>query len=142
MLRGYGVADYDRYLLTAVRTADQAGYTLYGLVYRQARHIRILDQYGRVRTVSPNDRSYYRPYERDASGHPLDVVIDWAGVPRTTIKTQKGQAILMTLAAHSVLINRRNDSYWDFQKRWIEGDYRRIVAERKAQLDQRMGVPG
>ncbi len=142
VLRGYGVADYDRYLLTAVRTADQAGYTLYGLVYRQARQIRILDQYGRVRTVSPNDRSYYRPYERDASGQPLDVVIDWAGVPRTTIKTQKGQAILMTLAAHSVLINRRNDSYWDFQKRWIEGDYRRIVAERKAQLDQRMGLPG
>ena len=141
VLRGYGVADYDRYLLTAVRTADQAGYTLYSVVYRPVRQIRILDQNGRVRTVSPGDRSYYKPYERDADGQPLDVVIDWAGVPRTTIKTQKGQAILMTLAANSVIINRRNDSYWDFEKRWIEGDYKRIVAERKAQLDRRMGRP-
>jgi hypothetical protein len=66
-------------------------------------------------------------------------VIDWAGVPRTTIKTQKGQAILMTLAANSVIINRRSDSYWDIEKRWIEGDYKSIVAERKAQLDRRMG---
>ena len=141
VLRGYGVADYDRFILTAVRTADQAGYTLYGVVYRPARQIRILDQNSRVRLVSPGDRSYYKPYERDASGQPLDVVIDWAGVPRTTIKTQKGQAILMTLAANSVLINRRSDSYWDIEKRWIEGDYNRIVSERKAQLDRRMGRP-
>ncbi|MEE8499743.1 MAG: hypothetical protein V3S27_04150, partial [Kiloniellales bacterium] len=89
--------------------------------------------------LSPGNRSYYKPYERDARGQPLDVVIDWAGVPRTTIKTQKGQAILMTLAANSVIINRRSDSYWDIEKRWIEGDYKRIVAERKAQLDRRMG---
>ncbi len=141
VLRGYGVADYDRYLLTAVRSADQAGYTLYGLVYQPVGQIRIRDRNSRVRTVSPGDRSYYKPYERDASGQPLDVVIDWAGVPRTTIKTQKGQAILMTLAASSVLINRRNDSYWDIEKRWIEGDYQRIVTERKAHLDQRMGRP-
>jgi hypothetical protein len=138
VLRGYGVADYDRYLLTAVRSADRAGYTLYGVVYRPERQIRILDQNNRVRNLSPGDRSYFRPYERDASGRPLDVVIDWAGVPRTTIKTQKGQAILMTLAANSVIINRRSDSYWDIEKRWIEGDYKSIVAERKAQLDQRM----
>ena len=139
VLKGYGVADHDRYILTAIRSADQAGYTLYGLVYRPARRIRILDQNNRVRTVSPGDRAYYKPYERDASGQPLDVVIDWAGVPRTTIKTQKGQAILMTLAANSVIINRRSDSYWDIETRWIEGDYKRIVAERKAQLDRRMG---
>lgn len=139
VLKGYGVADYDRYLLTAVRSADQAGYTLYGVVYRPARQIRILDPNNRVRTLSPSDRSYYRPYERDASGRPSDVVIDWAGVPRTTIKTQKGQAILMTLAANSVIINRRSDTYWDIEKRWVEGDYKRIVDERKAQLDRRMG---
>ncbi len=142
VLRGYGVADYDRYFLTAVRTADRAGYTLYGVVYRPAGQIRVLDQNSRVRTVSPGDiRSYYKPYERDAGGQPLDVVIDWAGVPRTTIRTQKGQAILMTLAANSVLINRRSDSYWDIEKRWVGGDFKRIADERKAQLDQRMGQP-
>ncbi len=140
VLRGYGVVDYDRYLLTAVRTADQAGYTLYGLVYRPARQIHVRDQNSRVRNLSPGDRAYYRPYERDVNGRPLDVVLDWAGVPRTTIKTQKGQAILMTLAANSVIINRRSDGYWGIEKRWIDGDYERVVAERKAQLDQRMGT--
>ena len=59
-------------------------------------------------------------------------------MPRTTIKTQKGQAILMTLAANSVLINRRSDGYWEIERRWLDGDYERIVAERKAQLDRRM----
>lgn len=142
VLRGYGVEDYDHYLLTAVRTADREGYTLYGLVYRPERQIRVRDDHGRVRTLSPGEPSYYRPYERDAGGRPLDVVMDWAGVPRTTIKTQKGQAILMTLAANSVLINRRSDGYWDVERRWVAGDFERIVAERTAQLDQRMGRSG
>lgn len=142
VLKGYGVADYDRYFLTAVRSADHEGYTLYGVVYRPAGDIRILDRYNRMRTLSPADRAFYRPYERDANGLPLDIVIDWAGVPRTSIKTQKGQAILMTLAANSVLINRRNDKYWELQKRWIDGDFKQIVTERKTQLDQRMGLPG
>ena len=93
--------------------------------------------------MSPSDnRHYYKAYERDASGAPLDVVIDWAGVPRTAIKTQKGQAILMTLAANSVLINRRSDNYWAIEKRWIDGDYKGIAEVRKAQLDQRMGKSG
>ena len=139
VLKGYGVADHDQYLLTAVRSADQAGYTLYGVVFRPERQIRVRNQNSRIRTLSPGDRTYYKPYERDANDQPLDVVIDWAGVPRTTIKTQKGQAILMTLAANSVLINRRNDGYWDIEKSWIEGDYKRIVTERKAQLDRRIG---
>jgi hypothetical protein len=73
VLRGYGVAEYDRYVITAVRTADREGYTLYSLVYRPARLIRIRDGYGRIRTLSPRDyRHYYKPYERDADGAPLD----------------------------------------------------------------------
>ena len=73
---------------------------------------------------------------------PLDVVVDWAGVPRSTIKTQKGQAILLTLAANSVLINRRSDDYWVIQRRWIDGEHKQVVAERKVQLDGRMGRSG
>ena len=140
VLKGYGVDDPERYLLTAVRSADHAGYTLYGLIYRPAGPIRIRDRNGGFRTLTPVERAYYTPYERDAAGYPLDVVIDWAGVPRTTIKTQKGQAILMTLAANSVLINRRNDDYWTLQRRWMDGDFMNIVAERKVQLDQRMAL--
>ncbi len=143
VLMGYGVEDYDRYLITAVRTADREGYTLYSIVYRPIQRISVRDEFGRVRTLSPSDiRDYYKAFERDASGAPLDVVIDWAGVPRTVIKTQKGQAILMTLAANSVLINRRSDDYWAIEKRWIDGFYKEIAEVRKAQLDQRMGKSG
>lgn len=143
VLRGYGVEDYDRYLITAVRTADREGYTLYSIVYRPTLRITVRDEFGRVRTLSPSDnRDYYRAFERDANGAPLDVVIDWAGVPRTAIKTQKGQAILMTLAANSVLINRRSDDYWAVEKRWTDGNYREIAETRKAQLDKRMGKSG
>ena len=61
VLRGYGVDDYDRYLLTAVRSADRAGYTLYGLVYRPETRVRVADRNGRARTLSPRDHAYYRP---------------------------------------------------------------------------------
>ncbi|MCH8113503.1 MAG: hypothetical protein IH905_16365 [Proteobacteria bacterium] len=139
VLKGYGVPDYDRYIITAVRTADREGYTLYGLVYRPTRRIRVRDDSGRVRTLGPRDRLYYRPHEIDADGAPLDSVIDWAGVPRTTIRTQKGQAILMTLGANAVLINRRSDDYWAAERRWIDGYHKEIATERKTYLDQRMG---
>ncbi len=139
VLKGYGVPDYDRYIITAVRTADREGYTLYGLVYRPTKRIRVRDDSGRVRTLGPRDRLYYRPHEIDADGAPLDAVIDWAGVPRTTIRTQKGQAILMTLGANAVLINRRSDDYWEAERRWIDGYHKEIATERKTYLDQRMG---
>lgn len=139
VLRGYGVEDYGHYVLTGVRTADREGYTLYAVIYRPAESIQVHD--GRiVRQLGRGDREYYRPYERDANGRPLDVIIDWAGVPRTSIRTQKGQAILMTLAANSVLINRRSDEYWQAERRWIAGEYEAIVAERRRYLDKRMGV--
>ncbi len=144
VLKGYGVEDYQRYLLTGIRTADRDGYTLYAVIYRPSNTIRVYDKFTRSRVdlTGSGDRRYYQPFERDANGRPLDVVIDWAGVPRTSIKTQKGQVILMTLAANSVLVNRRSDDYWDVEHRWVAGEYKTIVAERKAYLDKRMGLSG
>lgn len=139
VLRGYGVTDYRRYVLTGVRTADRDGYTLYAVIYRPTESITVRDGQT-VQQLRPGDRDYYKPYARDANGRPLDVIIDWAGVPRTNIRTQKGQAILMTLAANSVLINRRSDEYWRVERRWVAGEYEAIVAERKRDLDRRMGV--
>lgn len=138
VLNGYGVEAPGNYVLTAVRTADRDGYTLYAVVYRPGGSIRVRDDSGRVRVLTPDDDEYYRPYRRDANDRPLDMVIDWAGVPRTSIRTQRGQAILMTLAANSVLINRRSDEYWAVETRWIAGEFERIVAERKTDLDRRM----
>jgi len=139
VLRGYGVENADHYVITAIRTADRDGYTLYALVFRPVHEIRVRDNYGRVRIITARDhQDYYRPYETDADGAPLDVVIDWAGVPRTAIATQKGQAILMTLAANSVIINRRSNNYWAAERRWISGEHVEVVRERKAYLDQRL----
>ena len=142
VLRGYGVEEYARYHLTAIRNADREGYTLYAVIYRPAETVRVLNGAGsgHLATLEPADRAYYRPYARDAEGRPLDRVIDWAGVPRTAIRTQKGQAILMTLAANSVLLNRRSDDYWDVEAAWIGGGFRDVVAERKSYLDRRMGL--
>jgi hypothetical protein len=139
VLKGYGVEDYDRYILTGIRTADREGYTLYAVVYRPEAVVQV--QQGEVtRALEPRHFDYYKPILRDASGRPMDVIIDWAGVPRTTIRTQKGQAILMTIAANSVLMNRRSDDYWAVEERWLAGEYKDIVAERKRYLDKRMGV--
>ncbi len=140
VLRGYGVADYEHYILTAVRSADRDGYTLYAVVNRPSAVIRVPHRSagGELR-LSAEGREYYRPYEHDALGNPLDVIVDWAGIPRSSIRTRKGQAILMTIAANSVLTNRRSDDYWATEKRWRSGQFRHIVAERKAYLDKRMG---
>lgn len=139
VLKGYGVEDYEHYVLTGVRTADRDGYTLYAVVYRPDIAVQVLEG-GKPRPLEPRDRDYYRPIERDAYGKPMDVIIDWAGVARTSIRTQKGQALLMTIAANSVLMNRRSDEYWDVEQRWMAGDFKAIVAERKHYLDQRMGL--
>jgi hypothetical protein len=140
VLRGYGVAEADRYLLTAVRSADRDGYTLYAVVYRAADTPAVTGR--QAAPLTPRERAYYRPYPQDAGGRALDTVVDWAGVPRSAIRTQKGQAILLTLAANSVLINRRSDDYWSVERRWLDGAYREVVAERKMYLDARLGLPG
>ena len=70
------------------------------------------------------------------------MIIDWAGVPRSSIRTQKGQAVLMTIAANSVLMNRRSDEYWGAESQWVSGRYRDIVAERDGYLKKRMGLTG
>lgn len=137
VLRGYGVENAQHYVLTAVRTADREGFTLYAVVYRPSESITVKTAKG-AKTLTPRDREYYQPYSKDAKGRPLDLVIDWAGVPRTSIRSQKGQAILMTLAANSVLINRRSDEYWNAERVWKNGGYQRIVNDRKAVLDRRM----
>ncbi|MCP5072458.1 MAG: hypothetical protein GY947_04080 [Rhodobacteraceae bacterium] len=139
VLTGYGVVNPQKYVLTAVRSADHDGYTLYALIHRPAHSITVKDRSGRMRILTARDNEFYRPYEFDARGRPLDVVLDWAGVPRTSIRTQKGQAILMTLGANSVLINRRSNDYWNVERRWRNGQYRQVVTERKRVIDQRLG---
>lgn len=138
-LRGYGIADAESYLLTAVRSADAQGFTLYAVVRRPAGAIRVRDAAGREAVLTPEDEAYYEPHAEDAAGRPLDVVLDWAAVPRSAIRTQQGQAVLLTIAANSVLINRRSDDFWPVEARWRGGAFREITAERRALMDGRIG---
>ncbi len=145
ILREYGVHDSERYFLTSIKTASgmgYQGYTLYAVIYRPRKSIEIIDKYDRaaLRRFGSQDRLFYEPYRQDAANQPLDVIVDWAAVQRKSISTQKGQAILMTLAANSVLNNKRSPEYWDIERRWIAGEFRQIVAQRTAELKKRMGV--
>ena len=142
LLRGHGVVDPQRYILTSIKTANRQGYTLYAVIERAPIDVQVLDKYdgATLRNFHHGDRLYYEPFRQDSHGRVLDTVIDWAAVPRTAIATQKGQAILMTLAANSVLNGKRSEDYWNAEARWIAGDYLAVVDERAGYLRKRMGV--
>ena len=138
VLDGHGVARSKDFVLTAVRSADTRGYTLYALVHRPQQTIRIRDARGQIFTLDENDSAYYRPYQSDVNGRVLDVVVDWAGVQRSQIANQKGQAVLLTLAANSVLMNRRSDEFWSIRQKWLSGQYRAVVTERQLEIERRL----
>lgn len=140
VLCGHRVFQPEAFVLTAVRTADTRGYTLYALVHRPQQTIRVVTADGSVRTLTDRDEAFYRPYRTDASGVLLDVVVDWAGVHRSAISTQKGQAVLLTLGANSVLVNRRSDEYWGIEQRWRAGRYAEVVAERQKEIERRLAA--
>ena len=60
-------------------------------------------------------------------------------MPRTSVATQKGQAVLLTIAANSVLINRRSDDFWAVDRRWRDGAFRQIAERRRMAMERRLG---
>ena len=142
MMRNYGDVDAHRYVLTAIRTADADGYTLYAVCHRPVNTIQVIDKLNptRVSRYTADDLGFYQPFAVDVDGRALDTVVDWAGMPRTHIRTQKSQAILMNLAANSILNGKRTLDYWDVERRWIAGQYYQISAQRDQELRARMGI--
>jgi len=140
ILKIYGVYNYQDYLLTSVKTANSEGYTLYAVVRRTQKTIKIRDNQGRLRTLTVGERLYYEPYETQENGEKLDEILDWTGIPRSYIKTQKGQALLMTLAANSILKNQQKKDFWDIKTRWIAGEYLNIVNKQAMIIKSKMGI--
>lgn len=142
VLKGYGVQDAENYILTSIDTANSQGYTLFAVVKRPCNSIEVMDKYsgGAVRHFESADRLFYEPFQFDKNGRPLDVIVDWAGLPRETVKTQKAQALLITMAANAVVEGRVSKDYWQTERRWIAGEYEAVVAERMGQVKQRMGI--
>ena len=142
VLKAYGVQDSDRYILTSIDTANKEGYTLFAVVYRPVDSITVYDKYDTsvVRTFTKDDRLFYEPFEKDINGRPIDTVIDWAGLLREDIKTQKAQALLITLAANSVIEGKQSLEYWEIERQWIAGEYQQITAERLWVVRERMQI--
>lgn len=142
VLKTYGVHDAERYILTSIDTANKEGFTLFAVVHRPADAIEVFDKYNPslVRKFRKADRLFYEPYQKDVTGRELDGIVDWAALPREDIKTQKAQAILITLAANSVVEGKKSPEYWEIERRWIAGQFREITNERLVAVRERMGL--
>jgi hypothetical protein len=142
VLSRYGVPNADNYILTSIDTANSKGYTLFAAVYRPAGTIKVVDKYdgATVRTFNKEDRLYYEPFEKDVTGKKVDTIIDWAGLPRDFITTQKGQALMLTMAANSVVNEKRTPEYWDIEKRWLAGEFETIVEQKMSSVKNKMKI--
>jgi hypothetical protein len=142
VLKTYGIHDADRFFLTSIDTANSKGYTLFAVVYRPQDNIQVADKYDRKikRTFHRTDRMFYEPFAKDIHGNNLDTIIDWAGIPRDYIKTQKAQAILITMAANSVISQRSNPDYWEAEQRWIAGDYKQITEQKTVEVRKKLKI--
>jgi hypothetical protein len=142
VLKQYGVPNSERYLLTSIDTANKEGATLFAVVYRPAREITVTDKYDgkSVRRFAPEDRLYYEPFEKDANGNSLDVIVDWAGIPVEYYKTQKQQAVLLTLAANAVVEGRRRSDYWAAERAWIGGQFGEILKQQDEKVRKSLQI--
>ncbi len=66
-------------------------------------------------------------------------VIDWTALPKKYLQTQKAQAILITLAANSILNEKTMPEYKEIETRWVKAA-REIVEQRFEDINRRMGV--
>lgn len=142
ILARYGVPNAKNYILTSIDTASSKGYTLFAVVYRTENTIKVIDKYDgkTAQTFERDDRLYYEPYEKDINGKKLDTIIDWSGLSREFIKTQKGQALMLTIAANSVVNEKRSPDYWAAEKKWIAGDYEVIVEQKMNAVKNKMKI--
>ncbi len=138
ILQAKGVKNSHYYYLTSIDSANAAGYTLFAVIYRPYSKINIMDRYGKVHTYTANNRLFYEPHYQDASGRTLDTVIDWAGLARQSIHSQKAQALLLTLASNAVIQQKRSPEYWQIEARWLQGEYPAIMQQRQHDIEKKL----
>jgi len=121
------------YTLTGnYRYAWSRGHILLAVVYRHPgpQPFRAAaKQTGIVTTFRPDQRGWYEPYERDASGQAIDEVIDWAAMEYAVLRQDKLVATLMVLAAEAVKSGKRAPDYWPTERRWQAGETAAILQE-------------
>lgn len=140
ILQQYGVYDSQYYLLASIE--DPPGENvLLSVVYRPFTTIEVFDKHypQRLRSFSVTDRLFYEPFRTDSQSKPLDTLIDWAAFPKQVLQTQKSQAILLTLAANSVLSHKQAPEYWEIEPRWLAGEASAIVKQKTAEMNKKLG---
>src|SRR5207245_3014009 len=113
------------YTLTGnYRYAWSRGHILLAVVYRHPgpQPFRAAaKQTGIITTFRPDQRGWYEPYERDASGQAIDEVIDWAAMEYAVLRQDKLVATLMVLAAEAVKSGKRAPDDCTTKRRWKAG---------------------
>lgn len=139
LLKQYRIPESHHYVLTSLEDDE---YLLLAVIYRSSEApIEVIDKYShQLSSLTPQEASFYVPFQQNTNGSLLDTVIDWAALPKTAVSTQKAQAILLTLAANSILNGKRSPDYWTAEKRWLRGETRSIVQERESYVRTRMGI--
>lgn len=142
ILKQYGVANHQHYILTSIDTANKQGATLFAVVYRSATSITVFDKYDNKtpRKFTSKDRLFYEPFETDINGNSIDTIIDWAGVPLESYQQQKMQAVLLTLAANAIVDSKKRPDYWAIEKRWIAGEHFNILEKQQSKTHQTMNI--
>lgn len=142
VLEQHGIKNSSNYILTSIDTANDHGYTLFAVVYRPLGSITVVDKYDgkSIRNFTSDDRLFYEPFQADAKGNSLDVIIDWAGIPTNQYNTQKQQAILLTLAANAAVSEKTKNSYWDAEKSWISGQFEDIMQKQNQKTEKAMNL--
>ncbi len=137
ILKSYGVDNYAHYYLTSIDTAQRDGATLFAVIYRQKKSINVLDKYNHqsIRNYESKDRLFYEPFQFDVNGNEVDTIIDWAGISTESYKTQKMQAVLLTLAANAIIDGKQRDDYWGIEKQWISGEFKTIMKKRNSKIN-------
>lgn len=142
VLTRQGITNPSSYILTSIDTANKDGFTLFAVVYRPAKSITVIDKYdgNTIRNFTSDDRLFYEPFQSDSKGKALDVIVDWAGVPKDQSSSQKQQAVLLTLAANAVASEKMRSDYWAAEKRWIAGEYEAIMKTQSQKVEKAMGL--
>ena len=139
ILKQYGVRYYNNYIITSIDTAKSAGFVLFAVVQRPVKSIVVHYKYsGEIRKFDFRDRLFYEPYRRDVKNRPLDTIIDYVGVHSDYYTTQKMQAIMLTLAANSVVEGKVSPDYWEIEEQWISGYYLRIMRAKNQQIFEKL----
>ena len=135
ILKEYGRQDYEDYLLTSIDTVRDKGYVLFAVVKRDKRSISVNVAPGTEseKQLGAGDKEFYLPHKKDAQGNPLDMIIDWAGLPNDCYSSQQSQAILLTLAANQVLMDKTREDYWAAQEYWLKGDFAKVMKDQDEQ---------